>query len=66
MRITRTSIITGTTRTMDLPVTSEQILRHQAGDGLLQDIFPHLSPADREFIKTGITDDEWQTYVARK
>lgn len=26
---------------------------------LIQDAFPTLSPSEREFLKTGMTDDEW-------
>jgi hypothetical protein len=31
----------------------------KSGEKLLQDAFPRLSPSDREFIKSGITDEEW-------
>lgn len=59
MNITRTSMFTGITRTLDLPITEEQIAAYQNG-ALLQDAFPNLSPGDREFIKTGVTDEEWK------
>lgn len=59
MNITRTSIVTGITRVLDLPVTLEQLAEYSAG-ALLQDAFPHLSPDEREFIKTGITASEWE------
>jgi hypothetical protein len=58
MNITRTSLATGTTRTLDLNVTLEQLNNYAQG-ALLQDAFPHLSADDREFIKTGITPEEW-------
>jgi hypothetical protein len=58
MNITRTSLATGTTRTLDLDVTLEQLNNYAQG-ALLQDAFPHLSADDREFIKTGITAEEW-------
>lgn len=58
MLITRTSMISGITRTLDLPVTEEQLEAWRQG-ALIQNIMPHLSPGDREFIKTGITDREW-------
>lgn len=60
MNVTRKSTYTRTTRTLDLNVTQEQLDRYASGGVLLQDAFPRLSAADREFIKTGITDDEWQ------
>ena len=31
------------------------------GGQLIQDAFPQLSPADREFFLTGITEAEWET-----
>jgi hypothetical protein len=30
---------------------------------LLQNAFPNLSPGEREFIKTGITDEEFAAFV---
>jgi hypothetical protein len=51
-------MISGVTRTLDLPVTQEQ-LDNYANGALLQNAFPHLSTGDREFIKTGITNEEW-------
>jgi len=48
----------GITRTLDLPVTQAQLDRYAAGT-LLQDAFPDLSADAREFIKTGITGEEW-------
>jgi hypothetical protein len=62
MRITRTSLISGESHTLELPVTHEQLLAYERG-ALLQEAFPHLSPAEREFIKTGVTAEEWQTLV---
>lgn len=59
MTITRTSMFSGKVRSMDLPITEAQILSYQNGE-LIQKAFPNLSPAEREFYKTGITDEEWQ------
>jgi hypothetical protein len=59
MKITRTSKASGVTRTRNLPVTEDQMALFQSGGSTIQDIFPQLSPSEREFIKTGITDDEW-------
>ena len=61
MQITRTSMLTGITRTIDLPVTPGQIARWQ-GDTLIQTAMPDLSADDREFIMTGITGDEWDAH----
>ncbi len=42
----------------DLPITFEQLERYQRGDEKIQDIFPNLSPRDREWLRTGLTDEE--------
>ena len=58
MRFTRTSMFTGITRTRDLPVTQDQVTAWVNG-AMIQDAFPNLSAGDREFIMTGVTDEEW-------
>jgi hypothetical protein len=60
MLVTRVSSLSGITRTMDLNVTQEQLNRYELGLGLLQNIFPDLPKEEREFIKTGITPQEWE------
>lgn len=65
MLVTRTSAFTGKTRTLDLPVTQEELDRYQNTRILLQDAFPHLSFADREFIKTGVTQEEWDNVFGK-
>lgn len=52
-------MLTGKVHTLDLPVTQKQIEYFEAGYGLLQDIFPDLTPAQREFLKSGTTEEEW-------
>jgi hypothetical protein len=59
MIIERKSAISGIVRQRDLDVTPEQIERWQGGE-LIQNVFPHLSPSDREFLVTGTTDEEWE------
>ncbi len=58
MLITRYSALTGVCRTMDLPITEEQIETYQKG-ALLQVAFSNLTADQREFFKTGITPEEW-------
>lgn len=60
MRIEKTSIISGVTRVVDLPVTQNQIDRWQGGM-LIQDAMPQLDADQREFIMTGICTDEWHS-----
>ena len=59
MRIIRRSLVSGETNVMDLPVTQMQLQEWKDG-GLIQNVFPDLTPDQREFIQTGITPDEWQ------
>jgi hypothetical protein len=60
MEITRKSLLTGLTTTRELPITTAQYQAWQGGQ-LIQDAFPQLSAADREFFLTGITESEWET-----
>mgnify|MGYP007022333354 CR=1 FL=1 len=64
MIVTRTSMLTGIEHTMDLPVTQKQLDDYMFGNGLIQNIFPDLTPDEREFIKTGVTPDEWDNMFA--
>jgi len=59
MQITRTSQVSGKVRTLDLPITLEQLNKWQNG-GHIQNIMPHLTPSQREFLITGIVDEEWK------
>ena len=58
MKITRMSPFTGKVHTFEINVTSEQIARWQNGE-YIQNAMPQLTPDEREFIKTGVTPDEW-------
>jgi hypothetical protein len=47
---------------MDIDVDQYQLIRIQNrshSNELIQNIVPHLSMADREFLMTGITNEEW-------
>jgi hypothetical protein len=62
MKLTKTSMISGKSHTMDIPLDGQELNqcynKWEAG-ALIQDAFPTLSPELREFIKTGITPEEW-------
>lgn len=60
MQITRKSQVSGIEHTMDLDITEDQINRWRSGEPI-QRAFPNLSPSQREFLMTGITDDEWES-----
>lgn len=58
MIVTRKNIFTGQKRSLDLDVTQEQLNRWQGGEKI-QNVFPHLSVDEREFLMTGIIGEEW-------
>lgn len=60
MLITRKSTLSGTETTQDLPVTEEQMNQFYSGEGLIQNIFPSLTPYQRDFIKFGFTEKEYK------
>jgi len=64
MKITKISSLTKVEHTMDIDVTEEQLWKIENKTDLIQRIVPHLSLAEREFLMTGITDEEWQLAFA--
>jgi|TARA_A100000172_G_scaffold49879_1_gene31298 hypothetical protein len=58
MLITKKSLVTGNTTTKDIDVSVQQLDAWQNGL-LIQDAMPQVSAPDREFIKSGITNEEW-------
>ena len=59
MKITRTSPFSGMTHTLEINVTQEQLDAWEGGR-LIQDVMPNLTADQREFIKTGLTDEDWK------
>ncbi len=60
MRIKRTSVISGIERTKNIPVNPEDWAQYQMGHVSITDAMPYLTDADREFIISGITPEEWK------
>tara|TARA_R110001599_G_scaffold81877_2_gene220797 strand:+ start:302 stop:502 length:201 start_codon:yes stop_codon:yes gene_type:complete len=58
MKITRVSPFSNKKTTLEIDVTARQIASWEKGE-LIQDAMPNLTPDEREFIKTGVTPDEW-------
>lgn len=60
--VTRMSPLTRVENTMELPITQEQLdeFERPGRTRLIQDIFPELTPPQREFVKTGYTPEDWQ------
>jgi uncharacterized phage-associated protein len=52
--------MTGKVNSMELPVTDEQVSRWHAGE-LIQVVFSNLSADEREFIKTSLSREEWDS-----
>ena len=60
MLITMTSMISKTISTKDVDITIEQLFRIKHEKELIQNVVPHLSIEDREFLISGITPEEWK------
>jgi hypothetical protein len=58
MQVTRKSMLSGESNTMDLPVTEKMLERWRSG-GLVQKVMPHLSAEQREFLISGCMPEEW-------
>jgi hypothetical protein len=59
VKVQRKSLITGNETVRDLPITQAQLQTWLSGGRMIQEVFPHLSAGDREFLLTGITEQEW-------
>lgn len=66
MLITRTSILTNLTRTLELPVTLTQLEEWRNTKKPIQNIMPQLTDSEREFIMTGVVDEEWDFLAATR
>ena len=58
MKITRTSPATGKVNSLDIEVTADQLRRWEGGE-MIQNAMPNVSADEREFIKTGLTREDW-------
>lgn len=63
LELTKKSILTGKTSTMTLPITQDQLDLYNNTKINIQDVFPNLDSDQREFIKTGITQEEWDKLI---
>jgi len=59
MVITKKSQLSGKTHSWELNITQEQLDLYNEGKELIQNIFPHLTAPEREFLMTGIMPNEW-------
>lgn len=58
MLIQRTNPLTGKVNTREIDCTPEQLKAWEAG-ALIQNVMPHLSADDREFMISGCTPEDW-------
>ena len=59
VNVIRVSPLTGKSNIMQLDITLDQLHQWENGLGLIQDIMPNLTASEREFIMSGMTDDDW-------
>lgn len=62
MLVTKVSILSNIQRTKELDITEKDYQRFLRKEALVQDIFPDLSINDREFLVSGIIEDEWDIH----
>lgn len=69
MKLQRKSPFSGLINEMDIPMEyseyAERMNRWKKGE-LIQVAFDNLTPNEREFIKTGITPEEWDNMFGEK
>lgn len=65
MKITRVSMLSGIERTRDIPCTEQQYSLYEKG-AKIQTAMPDVSASDREFILSGVVDDEWDMMFAEE
>jgi hypothetical protein len=62
MNITKISSLTGIEHTLNINITEDELLRVENrynSKELIQNIVPNLTMDEREFLMTGITNEEW-------
>lgn len=59
MVVTKISILSGIKSDRELDITMTQLIRIAKGEHV-QNVVPHLSPEEREFLISGMTEEEQQ------
>lgn len=60
VRFTRVSMLTQRVSSRDIGIEKLSDLERYKGGEAVQKCFPYLSDDDREFIRSGITPEEWE------
>jgi hypothetical protein len=58
MLIQRTSV-SGKVHEMEIPITFDELCNWAKGWMVIQQAFPNLTTAQREFLLSGMTQEEW-------
>lgn len=66
MEIKRKSVITGIEHVFNIPVNPEDLIMWENGDASIDEAMPYLNNTDREFILSGITQEEWRAAFAEE
>lgn len=63
--ISRQSMITGKRHSMDINMPESVFFEryYRLKKELIQNVYPELTPEEREFIISGITPEEWDLYI---
>jgi hypothetical protein len=61
MLIKMKSQMSGVVHTKEINMTQDQYDNWLYGTDLIQDALPHLTDSEREFLMTGIIDEEWDS-----
>lgn len=64
MLVYRSCAIMGKVQEMELPIDQERLNKYLRGEGKVQDIFPELTPDQREFLITGLLPEQWAEIFA--
>jgi len=66
MIVTRKSVLTGKTRTRNIPAKPRDLAMYETGTVSMQDAMPYLNSQDRDFIMIGITDNELKNAFSKE
>lgn len=64
MKVEMRSRMTNRLHVREIEITEEEWRRIQDGE-LVHLVVPHLSPGDREYLISGITNEEWESYFGK-
>lgn len=59
VRVYKASVINGNINSMVLPTRQGELEYWEDSNALVQDVFPHFTAAQREFLISGLTPEEW-------